>query len=59
MIWKSEQFDKEQNYKLNIQVKINKVWEQSLERGVENGEKKNLTFEKFLKTQLFLECANF
>ena len=37
---------KEQNYRLNIPVNINKVWEQILERGVENWEKKNLTFEE-------------
>ena len=37
---------KEQNYRLNIPVNINKVWKQILEGGVENWEKKNLTVEE-------------
>lgn len=37
---------KKQNYRLNIQVNINKVWEQSLEGGVENWEKKILLLKR-------------
>ena len=37
---------RKQNYRLNIQVNINKVWEQSLEGGVENWENKILLLKR-------------